>query len=87
MIWVYAEFAEKWMAMPVIMGHKSETERFAGSIGYLDNRGDDAGWESPSVWNLSFLGPELCEGFDVQFATKEGKQEYVGQLHGEFLPV
>ncbi len=35
MIRVYAEFAEKWMAMPVIMGHKSETERFAGALDTL----------------------------------------------------
>lgn len=42
MVRVYAEFAEKWMAVPVIMGHKSETERFAGSFGYLDYRSLDA---------------------------------------------
>ena len=63
MIRVYAEFAEKWMAMPVIMGHKSETERFAGALDTLTIEAMMQDGKASSVWNFSFLGTELREGF------------------------
>lgn len=57
---VYAEFAEKYMAMPVIIGVKSENERFAGACEYIYNRGDDAGWKGSSIRHITQFGSEFC---------------------------
>lgn len=56
---VYANFAENYMAMPVIKGVKSESERFRWCFGYLYDRGDDAGWKSFAGGNFPFFGTEL----------------------------
>ena len=77
MIRVYAEFAEKWMAMPVIMGHKSETERFAGALDTLTIEAMMQDGKALQAGTSHFLGQNFAKAFDVQFATKEGKQEYV----------
>ena len=77
MIRVYAEFAEKWMAMPVIMGHKSETERFAGALDTLTIEAMMQDGKALQSGTSHFLGQNFAKAFDVQFATKEGKQEYV----------
>jgi prolyl-tRNA synthetase len=74
---VYAEFAENFMAMPVIKGVKSDNERFAGAqetytIEALmqDGRALQAG-------TSHFLGQNFAKAFDVKFTSKEGKKEYV----------
>jgi prolyl-tRNA synthetase len=74
---VYADFAENFMAIPVIKGLKTETERFAGAeetycIEALmqDGRALQAG-------TSHFLGQNFAKAFDVKFANQEGKQEYV----------
>ncbi|MGB7396178.1 MAG: proline--tRNA ligase [Pricia sp.] len=74
---LYADFAENHMAMPVIKGTKSESERFAGAVETYciealmqDGRALQAG-------TSHFLGQNFAKAFDVKFATKEGKQEYV----------
>jgi len=74
---VYAEFAENHMAMPVIKGTKTESERFAGALETYciealmqDGRALQAG-------TSHFLGQNFAKAFDVKFATKEGKQEHV----------
>lgn len=54
MLNVYADFAEKYMAMPVIKGVKSASERFAGCFGDLYDRGTYARWEGFAIGNLSF---------------------------------
>ena len=77
MIRVYAEFAEKWMAMPVIMGHKSETERFAGALDTLTIEAMMQDGKALQSGTSHFLGQNFAKAFDVQFTTKEGKQEYV----------
>ena len=74
MIRVYAEFAEKWMAMPVIMGHKSETERFAGALDTLTIEAMMQDGKALQSGTSHFLGQNFAKAFDVQFATKEGKQ-------------
>ena len=81
MIRVYAEFAEKWMAMPVIMGHKSETERFAGALDTLTIEAMMQDGKALQSGTSHFLGQNFAKAFDVQFATKEGKQEYVCLLY------
>ncbi len=77
MINVYADFAENYMALPVIKGYKSENERFAGAIDTLaiealmqDGKGLQAG-------TSHFLGQNFAKAFDVQFTDKTGKLEYV----------
>jgi prolyl-tRNA synthetase len=79
---VYAEFAENFMAIPVIKGIKTETERFAGArnlcIEALMQDGKGLRREPP------FLGQNFAKAFDVKFANAEGKQEYVWGPHGCF---
>ncbi len=77
MIGVYAEFAEKWMSLPVIVGHKSDSERFAGSRRHADDRGADAGRQGASKRNVPFPRQNFAKAFDVQFTSREGKLEYV----------
>jgi prolyl-tRNA synthetase len=77
MLHVYAEFAEKFMAMPVIKGVKSENERFAGAeethcIEALMQDG-----KALQAGTSHFLGQNFAKAFEVKFADKEGKQEYV----------
>ncbi len=74
---VYADFAENFMAIPVIQGVKTESERFAGAeetycIEALmqDGRALQAG-------TSHFLGQNFAKAFDVKFTTNQGKQEYV----------
>ncbi len=77
MVRVYAEFAEKWMAVPVIMGHKSETERFAGALDTLTIEALMQDGKALQAGTSHFLGQNFAKAFDVTFASKEGKQEYV----------
>lgn len=77
MINVYAEFAENYMALPVIKGYKSENERFAGAIDTYaiealmqDGKGLQAG-------TSHFLGQNFAKAFDVKFTDKTGKLDYV----------
>lgn len=77
MLHVYAEFAEKFMAMPVVKGVKSENERFAGAeethcIEALMQDG-----KALQAGTSHFLGQNFAKAFDVKFADKEGKQEFV----------
>lgn len=77
MINLYAEFAEKYMAMPVIQGVKSETERFAGAINTYTIEAmmqDGKALQSGTSHNL---GQNFAKAFDVTFVNKENKPEYV----------
>ena len=77
MIRVYAEFAEKWMAMPVIMGHKSETERFAGALDTLTIEAMMQDGKALQSGTSHFLGQNFAKSFDVTYLNKENKPEYV----------
>ena len=77
MIRVYAEFAEKWMAMPVIMGHKSETERFAGALDTLTIEAMMQDGKALQSGTSHFLGQNFAKAFDVQFINKNNELEYV----------
>ena len=73
---VYADFAENYMAMPVIKGVKSESERFAGA---LDNYTIEAMMQDGKALqagNYHFLGQNFGKAFDVTFIDKEGKSDY-----------
>jgi len=74
---VYAEFAEKYMAMPVIRGVKSESERFAGAEETYCIEAMMQDGKALQAGTSHFLGQNFAKAFDVKFTTKEGKQEYV----------
>jgi prolyl-tRNA synthetase len=77
MVNIYAEFAEKWMAMPVIVGHKSESERFAGALDTLTIEALMQDGKALQAGTSHFLGQNFAKAFDVTFASREGTQEYV----------
>ena len=77
MVNVYADFAEKYMAVPVIKGHKSENERFAGALDTLCIEALMQDGKALQAGTSHFLGQNFAKAFDVQFANKEGKLEHV----------
>jgi prolyl-tRNA synthetase len=74
---IYANFAENYMAMPVIKGLKSESERFAGAIETYCIEGLMQDGKALQAGTSHFLGQNFAKAFDVKFTSKEGKQEYV----------
>jgi prolyl-tRNA synthetase len=77
MVNVYADFAENVMAMPVVIGHKSENERFAGALDTLCIEALMQDGKALQAGTSHFLGQNFSKAFDVQFANKEGKLEHV----------
>ncbi len=74
---VYAEFVENFMAIPVIKGIKTETERFAGAEETYCIEALMQDGKALQAGTSHFLGQNFAKAFDVKFATAEGKQEYV----------
>ncbi|MEH6679145.1 MAG: proline--tRNA ligase [Sediminicola sp.] len=74
---VYAEFAEDYMAVPVIKGTKTESERFAGAIETYCIEALMQDGKALQAGTSHFLGQNFAKAFDVKFATKEGGQEFV----------
>ena len=74
---VYAEFAEKFMAMPVIKGVKTESERFAGALETYAIEALMQDGKALQAGTSHFLGQNFAKAFDVKFTSKEGKQEFV----------
>lgn len=77
MIGVYKTFAEEFMAMPVVVGHKSENERFAGAEDTLTIEALMQDGKALQSGTSHFLGQNFAKAFDVQFANQDGKLEYV----------
>ncbi|MCK5731200.1 MAG: proline--tRNA ligase [Draconibacterium sp.] len=77
MINVYADFAENFMAMPVIKGVKTENERFAGALETYTIEAMMQDGKALQSGTSHFLGQNFAKAFDVKFATKEGNEEYV----------
>jgi prolyl-tRNA synthetase len=77
MLDVYAEFAEKYMAMPVVKGRKTESERFAGALDTLCIEAMMQDGKALQAGTSHFLGQNFAKAFEVKFADKEGKLEYV----------
>ncbi len=77
MINIYGEFAENFMAMPVIKGVKSETERFAGAEDTYTIEALMQDGKALQSGTSHFLGQNFAKAFDVKFLSKEGKLEYV----------
>jgi prolyl-tRNA synthetase len=74
---VYAEFAENFMAIPVVKGLKTETERFAGADETYCIEALMQDGKALQAGTSHFLGQNFAKAFDVKFANAEGKQEYV----------
>lgn len=74
---VYADFVQNFMAIPVIKGLKTETERFAGADETYCIEALMQDGKALQAGTSHFLGQNFAKAFDVKFATAEGKQEYV----------
>ncbi len=77
MLDVYADFAEDFMAVPVVKGVKSANERFAGALETYCIEALMQDGKALQAGTSHFLGQNFAKAFDVKFATKEGKQEHV----------
>ncbi len=74
---VYAEFVENHMGVPVIRGVKTESERFAGALETYCIEALMQDGKALQAGTSHFLGQNFAKAFDVKFANKEGKKEYV----------
>ncbi|WP_243471171.1 proline--tRNA ligase [Winogradskyella sp. MH6] len=74
---VYAQFAENFMAIPVVQGVKTESERFAGAVDTYCIEALMQDGKALQAGTSHFLGQNFAEAFDVKFTNKEGKQDYV----------
>ncbi len=74
---VYADFAENWMAMPVIKGVKTERERFAGADDTYTIEALMQDGKALQAGTSHFLGQNFAKAFDVKFMTEANKEEYV----------
>ncbi len=77
MLDVYADFAENWMALPVVKGKKTANERFAGALDTYCIEALMQDGKALQAGTSHFLGQNFAKAFDVKFTSKEGKQEFV----------
>ena len=77
MVNVYADFARNYMAMPVVVGHKSENERFAGAVDTMCIEAMMQDGKALQAGTSHFLGQNFAKAFDVKYANKDGQLEYV----------
>ena len=77
MVQVYAKFARDYMALPVIVGKKTESEKFAGAVDTLCIEAMMQDGKALQAGTSHFLGQNFAKAFDVKYTTKEGTQEYV----------
>ena len=76
MVQVYARFARETMALPVIVGHKSPNERFAGALDTLTIEAMMQDGKALQAGTSHFLGQNFGKSFDVQFADRDGSLQY-----------
>ena len=77
MVGVYAKFAREYMALPVIVGHKSPNERFAGALDTLTIEGMMQDGKALQAGTSHFLGQNFAKSFDVRYTDKDGQMQYV----------
>jgi prolyl-tRNA synthetase len=77
MLEVYAQFAEEYLALPVIRGKKTPNERFAGAVDTYCIEAMMQDGQALQAGTSHFLGQNFAKAFEVQFLNKEGKQEFV----------
>jgi prolyl-tRNA synthetase len=76
MLGVYADFAENWMAVPVVQGVKTESERFAGAVDTFCIEGLMQDGKALQCGTSHFLGQNFSKSFDVKFVNKENQLEH-----------
>ncbi|MFD0931318.1 proline--tRNA ligase [Psychroflexus salinarum] len=74
---LYADFAENYLAIPVVQGLKSESERFAGAVETYCIEAMMQDGKALQAGTSHFLGENFAKAFDVKFTSDQGKQEYV----------
>ncbi|MDP2736525.1 MAG: proline--tRNA ligase [bacterium] len=79
MLEVYRVFAEEYMAMPVIMGQKSQSERFAGAVNTYTIEALMQDGKALQAGTSHLLGQNFAKPFNVKFLNKDGKEQYVEQ--------
>jgi prolyl-tRNA synthetase len=77
MLDVYADFAENWMALPVVKGKKTANERFAGALDTYCIEALMQDGKALQAGTSHFLGQNFAKAFDVKFTSKDGKLEHV----------
>ncbi len=77
MLEVYADFVENWMAVPVVKGVKTESERFAGAVDTYCIEALMQDGKALQAGTSHFLGQNFAKAFDVKFSDKENKLDYV----------
>lgn len=77
MLNIYADFAENYMAIPVIKGVKTESERFAGALNTYCIEALMQDGKALQAGTSHFLGQNFAKAFDVKFTAKDGKRDYV----------
>ncbi|MEJ7739122.1 MAG: proline--tRNA ligase [Chitinophagaceae bacterium] len=77
MLEIYADFVENWMALPVIKGLKSESERFAGAVNTYCIEALMQDGKALQAGTSHFLGQNFARAFDVKFSDKDNKLDYV----------
>lgn len=77
MLDVYEDFAENFLALPVIKGDKTESEKFPGALNTYTFEAMMQDGKALQAGTSHFLGQNFAKAFDVKFTTKEGKEEYV----------
>ncbi len=77
MLDIYAQFAEEWMAVPVVRGHKTANERFAGADDTMCIEAMMQDGKALQAGTSHFLGQNFAKAFEVQFLTKQNQLEYV----------
>jgi prolyl-tRNA synthetase len=82
---VYSDFVENYMAVPVVKGVKTESEKFAGAIDTYTIEMLMQDGKALQGGTSHFLGQNFAKAFDVQFTNREGKLDYVWALHGVLL--
>ena len=87
MLKVYAKFAEEWMAVPVIQGVKSETERFAGALDTYTIEAMMQDGKALQSGTSHFLGQNFAKAFEVTYLNKENKPEQMDQVNNAVQPI
>lgn len=77
MLHIYADFAENWLAVPVVRGRKSPNERFAGALDTYCIEALMQDGKALQAGTSHFLGQNFAKAFDVKFTGKDGKLDHV----------
>jgi prolyl-tRNA synthetase len=77
MLKIYADFSERFLGIPVLLGNKTESEKFAGAVETLTIEALMQDGKALQAGTSHFLGQNFAKAFDVQFTNREGKLDHV----------